>query len=116
MIEEILKKLKDTEGVLAIILTNKEGSLLYSISNLDISLEILSGLTASLAGLSDEILQELKMGKLKNTIFNGTIGRLIISSLNNENLLFVGIENTGNIELIESVLSNTIEDLNKPDY
>jgi len=88
MIEEILKKLKDTEGVLAIILTNKEGSLLYSISNLDISLEILSGLTASLAGLSDEILQELKMGKLKNIILNG----------------------------IESVLLNTIEDLNKTNY
>ncbi|MCD6107472.1 MAG: roadblock/LC7 domain-containing protein [Caldisericaceae bacterium] len=116
MIEGILKKLKDTEGVLAIILTNKEGSLLYSISNLDISLEILSGLTASLAGLSDEILQELKMGKLKNIILNGTIGRLIISSLNNENILFVSVENTGNIELIESVLLNTIEDLNKTNY
>ncbi|MEA3312819.1 MAG: roadblock/LC7 domain-containing protein [Caldisericota bacterium] len=116
MIEEILKKLKDTEGVLAIVLTNKKGSLLYNISKLDIAPKILSGLTVSLTGLSDEILQELKMGKLKNTTLNGTIGRLIISSLNNGNILFVGIENTENREFIESVLSSTIEDLNKINY
>jgi predicted regulator of Ras-like GTPase activity (Roadblock/LC7/MglB family) len=113
MIEEILKKLKDAEGVLAVMLTNKEGSLLYGSSNLNISEEILSGLIASLAGLSDEILHELKMGKFQNTILNGIKSRLIISSLNNENILFVAIENRGNIELIESVLSDIIKDLNK---
>ena len=111
--EKILTKLKNTQGILAIILTNKEGNLLYSSSSLDASPVVLAGLTASLQGFLSEILQGVKMGDFKDTIINGDTGRIIISTLNNGNILVLFTTATGNLGLIKFALSNAMEALNK---
>ena len=111
--EKILTKLKKTQGILAIILTNREGNLLYGSSNLDVSPIVLAGLIASLQGFLSEILQGVKMGNFKDTIINGDTGRIIISSLNNGNILVIFTTATGNLGLIKFALSNAMEALNK---
>jgi len=114
--EELLTKLKNTQGILAVILTDKNGSLLYSSSSLDASPVVLSGLIASLKGFLDEILQGIKMGDFKDTIINGDNGRIIISLLNNGNILAIFTTGAGNLGLVKFALSNTMEALNKSNY
>ncbi len=114
--EKLLTKLKNTQGILAIVLTDKKGNLLYSSSSLDASPVVLAGLIASLQGFLTEILQGVKMGDFKDTIINGGNGRIIISSLNNGNILVLFATATGNLGLIKFALSNAMEALNKVNH
>ncbi len=109
---EILEKLKNTSGVLSVILSDKEGNLLYSSSSLDASPVTMAGLSGAFAGYFDELLSNTGMGKFIDTIINGSTGRVIISRLNNGNILSVFMTASGNIGLVKFAISNTIQALN----
>ncbi len=109
---EILEKLKKTPGILSVVLTDKEGNLLYSSSSLDASPIVIAGLTSAFAGYLDEMLSNTGMGKLTDTIVNGSTGRVIISKLENGNILCVFMTASGNLGLVKFAISNTIQNLN----
>ncbi len=109
---EILEKLKNTSGVLSVVLTDKNGTLLYSSSSLDASPMVIAGIASALSGYLNELLEKTSMGKFTDTIINGTTGRVIISKLKNENILVVFMTASGNLGLVKFALSNTIENLN----
>ncbi len=111
---EILEKLKKTPGILSVVLTDKEGNLLYSSSSLDASPIVIAGLTSALAGYLDELLSDTGMGKLTDTIINGSTGRVIISKLENGNILCVFMTASGNLGLVKFAITNTIQNLNNP--
>ena len=109
---EILEKLKKTPGILSVVLTDKDGNLLYSSSSLDASPIVIAGLTSAFAGYLDEMLSNTGMGKLTDTIVNGSTGRVIISKLENGNILCVFMTASGNLGLVKFAISNTIQSLN----
>ncbi len=109
---EILEKLKKTPGILSVVLTDKDGNLLYSSSSLDASPIVIAGLTSAFAGYLDEMLFNTGMGKLTDTIVNGSTGRVIISKLENGNILCVFMTASGNLGLVKFAISNTIQNLN----
>ena len=109
---EILEKLKNMSGVLSVILTDENGTLLYSSSSLDASPVVISGLSSALSGYLNELLQSTSMGKFTDTIINGSTGRVIISKLKNGNILSVFMTASGNLGLVKLAIANTIENLN----
>ena len=109
---EILEKLKNTPGILSVVLTDKDGNLIYSSSSLDASPVTIAGLSSAFAGYLEELLGNTGMGKFTDTIINGTTGRVIISKLDNGNILSVFMTASGNLGLVKFALSNTIQNLN----
>ncbi len=109
---KILEKLKNTPGVLSVILTDTNGNLVYSSSSLDTSPMLIAGLQSAFTGYLDDLLFNTSMGKLNDTIINGTAGRIIISRLKNSDILSVFMTESGNLGLVKFAISNTIQNLN----
>ncbi len=108
----ILEKLKNTPGVLSVVLTDVKGNLLYSSSSLDASPTLIAGLQSAFVGYFDELLSNTSMGKFTDTIINGTTGRIIISRIKDGNILSVFMIASGNLGLVKFAISNTIQSLN----
>ncbi len=113
MIEDILTKLKSTQGVLGVYLLDAEGSLLFVSSSLDNPPIELAGLFASLSGYLLQITEGTKSGSFVDAIINGTYGRIIVSILKNNNILVVFVSNSTSLGTIRLAISNTIDTLNK---
>ena len=113
MIDKILTKIKDAPGVLGVYLATDSGKLIFSSSSLDNSPLVLAGLTASLKGYISNLLENTKMGKFTDTIINGSIGKVIISTLKNGDILIIFITGSSNLGTIKYEISNIIESLNK---
>ena len=109
---EILEKLKNTSGVLSVVLTDKNGTLLYSSSSLDASPTVIAGLSSALAGYLNKLMENTSMGKFTDTIINGTTGRVIICQLNNGSILSVFMTASGNLGLVKFAITNTTQNLN----
>lgn len=113
MIEEILAKLKNAQGVLGVYLLDPDGSLLFVSSSLDNSPLELSGLFASLSGYLKEITENTKLGNFTDAIINSNFGRIIITKLRNSNILVVFVSTTSSLGTIRLTISNTINQLEK---
>jgi|UniRef100_A0A7C4U0R7 hypothetical protein len=111
--EKILSKVKSLQGVLGVYLVDAEGTLLYANSSLDNSPIELSYLLASLKGYLSQMLEVTKMGKFVDTFIDGTVGRIIFSSLKNGDILVVFASNVSNLGLIKYEMANAIEQLGK---
>jgi predicted regulator of Ras-like GTPase activity (Roadblock/LC7/MglB family) len=113
MIDNILTKIKDKPGVLGVFLTTESGKLIFSSSSLDNSPLILAGMAASLKGYVSDLLENTKMGNFIDLILEGTVGRVIISSLKNGDILLVFIASSSNLGTIKYEIANVLETLNK---
>ncbi|MCX6088198.1 MAG: roadblock/LC7 domain-containing protein [Caldiserica bacterium] len=111
--DKILTKIKDMPGVLGVYLTTEDGKLLFSSSSIDNSPLVLAGLTASLKGYISDLLESTKMGKFTDSIINGNIGRVIIATLKNNDILLVFMTGSSNLGVIKYEISNIIESLNQ---
>lgn len=112
MIEETLTKLKNNKGVLGVYLVDTEGNLLFVSSSLDNPPLELSGLFAALSGYFKEITEDTKIGNFSDAIINGSFGRILVSSLKNNNILVVFVSNSSSLGTIRLEISNTIDLLN----
>jgi predicted regulator of Ras-like GTPase activity (Roadblock/LC7/MglB family) len=113
MIDKILTNIKDFPEVLGVYLATDSGKLIFGSSSLDNSPLILAGLIASLKGYISNLLENTKMGEFTDTIINGSIGKIIISTLKNGNILVVFVTGSSNLGTIKYKISNIIELLNK---
>lgn len=113
MIEEILTKLKSTQGVLGVYLLDPDGSLLFVSSSLDNGPLELSGLFASLSGHLKEITENTKLGNFTDAIINSDYGRIIITRLKNGNILVVFVSATSSLGTVRLTISNTVNQLEK---
>ncbi len=111
--ENILTKLKETQGVLGVYLVGVDGNLIFGSSSLDASPIALAGIVASFKGYISEMLSTVKMGEFSDVIVDGSIGRIVLSALKNGDILSVYLTNSGNLGLVKFAISNSIEDLNK---
>jgi len=75
---ETLDKLKSSSGVLAVILTDLDGAILYTASDMDIAPPLVRGMILSFTGYMQQIVTQLDMGKLTEVDVETTTGRIMV--------------------------------------
>jgi len=78
VVQEALDKLKSSPGVLAVILTDLDGAILYTASDMDIAPPLVRGMILSFAGYMQQIVTQLDMGKLTELDVETTTGRIMM--------------------------------------
>lgn len=110
VVQETLDKLKSASGVLAVILTDVEGTILYTASDLDIAPPLVRGMILSFVGYMQQIVTQLDMGKLTELDVETTTGRIMMIRTK-ANSLAVLTTRQSNLGIIRIAMGHALKDL-----
>jgi predicted regulator of Ras-like GTPase activity (Roadblock/LC7/MglB family) len=109
MVQETLDKLKSSSGVLAVILTDSDGAILYTASDMDIAPPLVRGMILSFAGYMQQIVTQLDMGKLTELDVETTTGRIMLMRTK-DNSLAVLTTRQSNLGMIRLAMGHALKD------
>ena len=110
VVQETLDKLKSSPGVLAVILTDLDGDILYTASDMDITPPLVRGMILSFAGYMQQIVTQLDMGKLTELDVETTTGRIMVARTKG-NVLSVLTTRQSNLGIIRIAMGRALKDL-----
>jgi len=110
VVQETLDKLKSSPGVLAVILTDLEGAIRYTASDIDIAPPVIRGMILSFAGYMQQIVAQLQMGKLTELTVETTTGRIIMVR-SDGNILSVLSTKQSNLGIVRAAVNRTLKEL-----
>lgn len=76
--QETMDRLRTSPGVLAVVLTDLDGAILYAASDLDIAPPIIRGMVLSLTGYLQQIVTQLGMGKITEFDAETSMGHMFV--------------------------------------
>jgi predicted regulator of Ras-like GTPase activity (Roadblock/LC7/MglB family) len=110
VVQETLDRLKSSSGVLAVILTDLDGAILYTASDMDIAPPLVRGMILSFAGYMQQIVTQLDMGKLTELDVETTTGRIMMVRTKG-NSLAVLTTRQSNLGIIRIAMGRALKDL-----
>jgi predicted regulator of Ras-like GTPase activity (Roadblock/LC7/MglB family) len=110
VVQETLDKLKSSPGVLAVILTDLEGAIRYTASDIDIAPPVVRGMILSFAGYMQQIVTQLQMGKLTELTVETTTGRIMMVR-GDGNILSVLSTKQSNLGIVRAAVNRTLKEL-----
>ena len=78
VVQETLDRSKSSSGVIAVILTDLDGAILYTASDMDITPPFVRGMILSFAEYMQQIITQLDMDKLTELDVETTTGRIMM--------------------------------------
>jgi predicted regulator of Ras-like GTPase activity (Roadblock/LC7/MglB family) len=112
VVQETLDKLKSSPGVLAVILTDLDGDILYTASDIDITPPLVRGMILSFAGYMQQIVTQLDMGKLTELDVETTTGRIMMVRTKG-NVLSILTTRQGNLGTVRIAMARALKDLSE---
>lgn len=112
VVQEALDKLKSSAGVLAVILTDLDGAILYTASDMDITPPLVRGLILSFAGYMQQIVTQLDMGQLTELNVGTTTGLIMMVRMK-DNVLSILTTRQNNLDTIRIAISCALKDLSE---
>jgi len=112
VVQETLDKLKSSPGVLAVILTDLDGAILYTASDMDIVPPLVRGMILSFAGYMQQIVTQLDMGKLTELDVETTTGRIMMVRTKS-NVLSILTTRQSNLGIIRIAMGRALKDLSE---
>jgi predicted regulator of Ras-like GTPase activity (Roadblock/LC7/MglB family) len=109
---ETLDKLKSSSGVLAVILTDLDGTILYTASDMDIPPPLVRGMILSFAGYMQQIVTQLDMGKLTEVDVETTIGRIMVVRTM-DSVLSILTTRQSNLGIVRIAMARALKDLSE---
>ena len=110
LVQETLDRLKSSSGVLAVILTDLDGAILYTASDMDIAPPLTRGMSLSFAGYMQQIVTQLNMGKLTELDVETTTGRIMMVRTG-DGVLSVLTTKQSNLGIIRIAIGRALKDL-----
>ena len=110
MVQETLDRLKSSPGVLSVILTDLDGTILYTASDMDIAPPLVRGLILSFAGYMQQIVTQLDMGKLNELDVETTTGRIVMARAR-ESVLSVLTTKQSNLGSVKAAVGRALKEL-----
>jgi predicted regulator of Ras-like GTPase activity (Roadblock/LC7/MglB family) len=111
-VQETLDRLKSSSGVLAVILTDLDGAILYTASDMDITPPLVRGMILSFAGYMQQIITRLDMGKLTELDVETTTGRIMMVQTKG-NVLSILTTRQSNFGTIRTAMGRALKDLSE---
>lgn len=112
VVQETLDKLKSSPGVLAVILTDLDGAILYTASDMDIAPPLVRGMILSFAGYMQQMVTQLDMGKLTELDVETTTGRIMMVQAKG-NVLSILTTRQSNLGTFKIALGRALKDLSE---
>jgi predicted regulator of Ras-like GTPase activity (Roadblock/LC7/MglB family) len=112
VVQETLDKLKSSSGVLAVILTDLDGAILYTASDMDVAPPLIRGMVLSFAGYMQQIVTQLDLGKLTELDVETTTGRITMVR-SNHHILCALTTRQSNLGMIRVAMSHAIKELSE---
>lgn len=112
VVQETLDRLKSSPGVLAVILTDLDGAILYTASDMDIVPPLVRGMILSFAGYMQQIVTQLDMGKLTELDVETTTGRIMMVRTKG-NVLSILTTRQSNLGIIRIAMGRALKDLSE---
>ena len=112
VVQETLDKLKSSSGVLAVILTDLDGAILYTASDMDIAPPLVRGMILSFAGYMQQIVTQLDMGKLTELNVETTTGRIMMVRTNSKVLSILATRQS-NLGIIRVAIGRALKALSE---
>jgi predicted regulator of Ras-like GTPase activity (Roadblock/LC7/MglB family) len=112
VVVETLDKLKSSSGVLAVILTDLDGAILYTASDMDIAPPLVRGMILSFAGYMQQIVTQLDMGKLTEVDVETTTGRIMVVRTK-DSVLSILTTRQSNLGMIRIAMGHALNDLSE---
>jgi predicted regulator of Ras-like GTPase activity (Roadblock/LC7/MglB family) len=112
VVQEALDKLKSSPGVLAIILTDLDGAILYTASDMDIAPPLVRGMILSFAGYMQQVVAQLDMGKLTELDVETTTGRIMVVRTK-ANVLSILTTRQSNLGTTKIAMGRALKDLSE---
>jgi predicted regulator of Ras-like GTPase activity (Roadblock/LC7/MglB family) len=112
VVQETLDKLKSSSGVLAVILTDLDGAILYTASDMDITPPLVRGMILSFAGYMQQIVIQLDMGKLTELDVETTTGRIMMVRTKDK-VLSILTTKQSNLGTVRIALGRALKDLSE---
>ncbi len=112
LVQETLDRLKSSSGVLAVILTDLDGAILYTASDMDIAPPLARGMILSFAGYMQQIVTQLSMGKLTELDVETTTGRIMMVRTN-DTVLSVLTTRQSNLGIIRIAIGRALKELSE---
>ncbi len=112
MVQETLDKLKSSSGVLAVILTDLEGAILYTASDMDVTPPLIRGMVLSFAGYMQQIITQLDLGKLTELDVETTTGRIMMMRTS-RNVLCILTTKQSNLGTVRVMMSRAARELSE---
>jgi predicted regulator of Ras-like GTPase activity (Roadblock/LC7/MglB family) len=110
VVQETLDRLKSSPGVLAVILTDLDGDILYTASDVDITPPLVRGMILSFAGYMQQIVTQLDMGKLTELDVETTTGRIMMVRTKG-NVLSILTTRQSNLGTVRIAMARALKDL-----
>lgn len=112
MVQETLDKLKSSPGVLAVILTDLDGAILYTASDMDVAPPLVRGMVLSFAGYMQQIVAQLDLGKLTELNVETTTGRIMMMRANRD-ILCILTTKQSNLGTVRLAMTRAIKELSE---
>ena len=112
VVQEALGKLKSSPGVLAVILTDLDGAILYTASDMDIPPPLVRGMILSFAGYMRQIVTQLDMGRLTELDVETTTGRIMMVGIKG-NVLSILTTRQSNLGIVRIAMGRALKDLSE---
>jgi predicted regulator of Ras-like GTPase activity (Roadblock/LC7/MglB family) len=109
---ETLDRLKSSSGVLAVILTDLDGAILYTASDMDIAPPLVRGMILSFEGYMQQIVTQLDMGKLTEVDVETTTGRIMVVRTK-DSVLSILTTRQSNLGIIRIAMGRALKDLSE---
>lgn len=108
--QDTLDRLKSSSGVLSVMLTDLDGTILYTASDMDVAPPLVRGLILSFAGYMQQIVTQLDMGKLTELDVETTTGRIMMAQTR-EGVLSVFATKQSSLGSIKAAITRTLKEL-----
>lgn len=108
--QETLDKLKSSPGVLAVILTDLDGTIQYAASDMDVPPPVVRGMVLSFAGYMQQIVTQVDLGKLTDLDVETTTGRILMTRTSQSILSILTTKQT-NLGMVRLAMSHAIKEL-----
>jgi predicted regulator of Ras-like GTPase activity (Roadblock/LC7/MglB family) len=112
VVQETLDKLKSSPGVLAVILTDLDGAILYTASDMDIAPPLVRGMILSFAGYMQQIVTQLDMGRLTELNVETTTGRIMMVGMKGK-ILSILATRQSNLGTVRVAIGRALKDLSE---
>jgi predicted regulator of Ras-like GTPase activity (Roadblock/LC7/MglB family) len=112
VVQETLDKLKSSPGVLAVILTDVDGAILYTASDMDIAPPLVRGMILSFAGYMRQIVTQLDMGRLTELDVETTTGRIMMVGMKGKVLSILATRQS-NLGTLRVAIGRALKDLSE---
>lgn len=110
VVQETLDRLKSSPGVLSVILTDLDGTILYTASDMDMAPPLVRGLILSFAGYMQQIVTQLDMGKLNELNVETTTGRIMMVRVKDRVLSLLTTKQS-NLGTLKVAISRALKEL-----